>query len=107
MTSQSLRSWLIPTAYSPLNVAIARYAPVLAMIEWLVILASGFKLLPAIEIKEPWNHYVLGIGSTCFLLIGIRGLRVGHVRRIGSLILITTNVSLLLIYFLPVISYYF
>lgn len=102
MTSQSLRSWLVPSAYSPLNVAIARYAPALAIIEWLAILAVVLELIPATDPKIPLNPYVVGVCCTILLLIGIRGLRVGHIRRIGSLILITTNACVLFLYFLPV-----
>lgn len=97
MTPSRDRHWLYPPATHSANLWLARYAAHLATGEW-IALTLYLSLMPTGGTR--WVPCELALFSgvwSILLLAGLRGLRTGDARRLGSLILVATNAAFLTI----------
>lgn len=96
MTPSRDRHWLYPPATHPANLWLARYAAHLATGEWIVLMLY-FSLMPTDTQRAHWEPAAFGGVCSILLMVGLRGLRTGDARRLGSLILVVTNAAFLTI----------
>lgn len=97
MTPSRDRHWLYPPATHSANLWLARYAAHLATGEW-IALTLYLSLMPTGGTRwVPWELALFSGVWSILLLAGLRGLRTGDARRLGSLILVATNAAFLTI----------
>lgn len=97
MTPSRDRHWLYPPATHSANLWLARYAAHLATGEW-IALTLYLSLMPTGGTRwVPWELALFSGVWSILLLAGLRGLRTGDARRLGSLILVVTNAAFLTI----------
>lgn len=94
MTPSRDRHWLYPPATHSANLWLARYAAHLATGEW-IALTLYLSLMPTGTRWMPWELALFSGVWSILLLAGLRGLRTGDTRSLGSFILVVTNAGFL------------
>jgi hypothetical protein len=88
------RYWLLPSKHDPRNRLCAKYAGVLAAVQWVFIV--GFFISaptsPTGNGTFNWAGFISGMAMIQLLmLVGYRGVISGQEERMGALILLATN----------------
>lgn len=96
--------WLLPSKHDPKNAFIAHWAAGIVFLEWLAILGYAIASPTGCGVSEPDFFSAVAVPSVFGVLAcwGYRGVVSGHVRKIGSALLLLTNGTLFVIF---VISY--
>ncbi|QIF01418.1 hypothetical protein [Roseimicrobium sp. ORNL1] len=97
--------WLIPSKHDPKNAFIANWAAWIVSLEWLAIFAYSVASPNVCGVGEPGYISAVVVPSIFGILAcwGYRGVVSGHVRKIGSALLLLTNGTLFVIF---VITYF-
>jgi hypothetical protein len=106
INTRARRYWLIPSRHDPRNALLASWAPWVASVEWLVIIACQVFVPIGHGPSSPDYSTLILIPGTIGMLAcwGYRGMVSGHVRRTGSVILFFTNALPFLLYTVIVLS---
>lgn len=96
--------WLVPSKHDPKNVVLANWAAWIVTIEWLAIIGLSVLSPQVCGVRDP--DYAFYVVVPCIFGIlacwGYRGVVSGHVRKIGSALLLLTNSTMFVLF---VISY--
>ena len=106
------RYWLVPSKHDPRNRLCAKWAGVLAAVQW-VFIVGFFIFAPTSPTRTgtatfTWVGFISGLAMVQLLmLVGYRGVISGQEGRMGALILLATNAFWFLLYTGMILTTYY